>query len=198
MRINDRIPTHITVSGRRYRIDTDFRNVMRMNEIMRQTDLTDEARDWLALRCLMRHPPRRRDRQIEALKALHELLFSSKRGGVDEKKITDIEQDAELIFAAFLQEYGVNLWRDRLSWFEFTALLAGIAEGTRYSDILTIRARPMPKPTKWNGEEREWLAKAKAVHALTITDDEQAEYYDRSVRSIFDGLLSMAGGKHGG
>lgn len=198
MRINDKIPYHITVGGRRYRIDPDFRNVLRMNEIMTQDALTDEARDWLALRCLMRHPPRRRDRQIEAMKALHELLFSTKRGGMDEKKITDIGQDAELIVAAFWQQYHVNLWRDRLSWFEFTALLAGIAEGTRYSDVLTIRARPMPKPTKWNAEEREWLAKAKAAHALTMTDEEQAENYDRSVRSIFDGLLSMAGGKHGG
>lgn len=197
MRINDRIPTHIEAGGRRYRIDTDFRNVIRMNEIMARVDLTDEARDWLALRCMMRHPPRRRDRQIEALKALREMLFSTKRGGVDEKKITDIEQDAELIFAAFLQEYGVNLWRDQLSWFEFTALLAGIAEGTRYSDVLTIRARPMPKPTKWNVEERAWLAKAKAAHALELTDEEMAENYDRSVRSIFDGLLSMAGGNNG-
>ena len=197
MRINDRIPTHIEAGGRRYRIDTDFRNVIRMNEIMARVDLTDEARDWLALRCMMRHPPRRRDRQIEALKALREMLFSTKRGGVDEKKITDIEQDAELIFAAFYQEYGINLWRDHLSWFEFTALLAGIAEGTRYSDVLTIRARPMPKPTKWNAEEREWLAKAKAAHALELTDEEMAENYDRSVRSIFDGLLSMAGGNNG-
>ena len=197
MRINDRIPTHIEAGGRRYRIDTDFRNVIRMNEIMARVDLTDEARDWLALRCMMRHPPRRRDRQIEALKALREMLFSTKRGGVDEKKITDIEQDAGLIFAAFYQEYGINLWRDHLSWFEFTALLAGIAEGTRYSDVLTIRARPMPKPTKWNAEEREWLAKAKAAHALELTDEEMAENYDRSVRSIFDGLLSMAGGNNG-
>lgn len=197
MRINDRIPTHIEAGGRRYRIDTDFRNVIRMNEIMARVDLTDEARDWLALRCMMRHPPRRRDRQIELLKALRELLFSDRRGASDNKKITDIDQDAELIFAAFYQEYGINLWRDHLSWFEFTALLAGIAEGTRYSDVLTIRARPMPKPTKWNAEEREWLAKAKAAHALELTDEEMAENYDRSVRSIFDGLLSMAGGNNG-
>lgn len=197
MRINDRIPTHIEAGGRRYRIDTDFRNVIRMNETMARVDLTDEARDWLALRCMMRHPPRRRSRQIELLKALRELLFSDRRGASDNKKITDIDQDAELIFAAFYQEYGINLWRDHLSWFEFTALLAGIAEGTRYSDVLTIRARPMPKPTKWNAEERAWLAKAKAAHALELTDEEMAENYDRSVRSIFDGLLSMAGGNNG-
>jgi len=197
MRIHDKIPTHVTVSGRRYRIDTDFRNVMRMNEIMTRVDLTDEARDWLALRCMMRHPPRKRSRQIELLKALRELLFGDRRGASDNKKITDIDQDAELIFAAFYQEYGINLWRDHLSWFEFTALLAGIAEGTRYSDVLTIRARPMPKPTKWNAEERAWLAKAKVAHALELTDEEMAENYDRSVRSIFDGLLSMAGGNNG-
>lgn len=197
MRINDRIPTHIEAGGRRYRIDTDFRNVIRMNEIMARVDLTDEARDWLALRCMMRHPPRRRSRQIELLKALRELLFGDRRGASDNKKITDIDQDAELIFAAFYQEYGINLWRDHLSWFEFTALLAGIAEGTRYSDVLTIRARPMPKPTKWNAEERAWLAKAKAAHALELTDEEMAENYERSVQSIFDGLLSMAGGNNG-
>ena len=198
MRISDRIPTHVTVSGRRYRIDIDFRNVLRMNEVMARDDLTDEARDWLALRCVMRRPPRDRARQIEALKALRELLFPPARHAGDDKKLTDLDQDAELIFAAFLQEYGVNLWRDRLSWPEFTALLAGIAEGTRYADVISIRARPMPKPTKWNAEEREWLMKAKTVHALTMSEQEQADNYSRSVKALFDGLLGMAGEKHGG
>ncbi|MBR0463455.1 MAG: hypothetical protein IJJ23_03625 [Clostridia bacterium] len=197
MRVQDKLPTHITVGRRRYRINTDFRRVLRMTEIMDDRGLTDEARDWLALRCVMRFPPRSRERQVEALKALRDLFFPVTCKTGDGKKITDLGQDAELIVAAFWQTYKVNLWRDRLTWFEFSALLGGIPEGSRYADVLGIRARPMPKPTKWNAEEREWLMKAKAVHALTMTEQEQADNYSRSVKALFDGLLSMAGDKHG-
>lgn len=189
MRLQDRLPRSVTVDGRRYRVDLDFRNVLKMMDVLARTDLMGGARAYLALKCLMRRPPRN---AAPVLDALRPILFPETRRSADGQKLTDFKQDAALIRAAFLQAYGINLWRDRLHWLEFADLLAGIPEGSRYSDVLGIRARPMPQATKHNAKEREWLMQAKARCALQMDDNEREANYSRCVQNVFAGLLAMA------
>ena len=192
MKLQDRLPDGVEVDGKFYKMDFDFRNVLRMIEVLDREDLMPEARAHKALLCLQKRPKN----AVKVLEAVKGLLFSAprKKGG---QKVTDFVQDAGLIRAAFRQAYGIDLYRDKLHWIEFTELLNAIPEGSRYSEVVGIRVRPMPAATKWNQHEREWLAKAKAAHALAMTEQEQAENYNRSVKALFDGLLSMAGEKHG-
>jgi hypothetical protein len=191
MKLHEALPRRVAANGRNYRVDLDFRNVLRMMEILARDDLLPGARDWLALKCIMRRPPKDSGAVLLAVKTL---LFPGTKAEADGKKLTDFAQDADLIRAAFWQTYGINLYRDRLHWLEFSALLHALPEGTRYSEILGIRARPMPTPTKYNQAEREWLAKAKAACALQMSDDERERNYARSVKNIFAGLLAMANG----
>lgn len=120
-------------------------------------------------------------------------MFPAAQKIPNNKKITDFTQDADLIRAAFLQEYGINLYRDKLHWMEFSSLLAGLPDGNRYNDVLGIRARPMPAPTKYNAEERHWLAKAKADLALRLTDNEREVSLNQSLRDVATSLLALAG-----
>jgi hypothetical protein len=190
MKLHEKLPGGVIVRGHFYRLDFDFRNVLRMMETMARDDLLPEARDYLALGCLMRRPPKKRVADI--LAAIREILFPETRKNPDAKKITDFAQDADLIRAAFLQCYGINLFRDRLHWMEFSSLLAGLPDGNRYSEVLGIRARPMPAPTKWNQEERRWLAKAKAEYAVHLNDAEKRESLENSLRSVAMSLLALA------
>ena len=159
--------------------------VLRMMEIMRSDELLPEARDWLAVKCVCRHP------KPGTLDAVKQLLFSDPPKS-DGKRITSFEQDAGLIRAAFRQVYGIDLWRDKLHWFEFTELMQGIPEGNRYSETIGIRVREMPSPTKWNAKEREWLAKAKARVALHRTEKEIEEDYQQSVQNVFNAIRPHA------
>ena len=195
MKLQDRLPDSVTVWGRKYRLDLDFRNVLRLMETMARDDLIPGARDYLALKCVMRRPPRDAARVLEAVRRL---LFPAQRPA-DGKRLTSFEQDADLIRAAFRQAYGINLYRDRLHWMEFSALLSALPDGSRYSEVLGIRARPMPAATKYNQAEREWLAKAKAACALEMSEDERRRAYAEGVKSVFAGLLAWAEGseKHG-
>lgn len=190
MKLQDKLPDSITALGKTYRVDLDFRNVLRMMEILGRDDLLPGARDYLALKCVMRRPPRHVG---PVLGALRELLFPERKHG-DGKRLTSFEQDADLIRAAFRQVYGIDLYRDKLHWLEFSALLSALPEGSRYSDILGIRARPMPAATKYNQAEREWLAKAKAACALEMSENERERAYAEGVKSVFAGLLAWAEG----
>ena len=189
MKLFDRLPDGITVDGRFIACDFDFRNVLRMLDVMQMTDIYPDARDYLCIKCVVKHPRRVKD-VPGPYKAILDLLFEKTpdRGG---EKLTSFEQDAGLIRTAFRQEYGINLFRDSLTWFEFTELLHHMPDGNRYEDVIGIRARPMPAPTKYNAKEREWLLKAKSDVALHLTEAEQAKQYDRDVTVIFKGLLSM-------
>lgn len=124
--------------------------------------------------------------------ALMDLLGFTSKEAV--KKITDFDQDADMIMSAFRQSYGINLYRDKLHWFEFSALLSCVPVGSKYSEVLSIRARPMPKATKYNAQEREWLLKAKAEYKLELTEKEQEKQYSDSVKQIGAFLIALAEG----
>lgn len=177
------------MDGKFYPLDFDFRNVLRMMETLDREDLTDDAREYLAVKCLTKHPKCAK----KVLAAVRELLFDRKPGSGE--KVTSFEQDAGLIRTAFRQEYGINLFRDKLHWFEFIELLQNLPEGNRYEEILGIRARPMPAPTKYNQKEREWLMKAKQQCALHLSDAEAERKYERDVGNIFKGLMRMIPGE---
>ena len=190
----ERLPEHIDIKGRRYRVDLDFRNILRMMEVLGEDNLLPAARDYRALRCVMRRPPK--DAQA-ALAAVREICFPDTGKAPAGPKLTSFSQDADLIRAAFRQAYNIDLWREKLHWVEFSALLAALPEGSRYSEILGIRARPMPKATKYNAEERAWLAQAKARCAIRLDDKEQARAYDEAVRNVFAVLYGIAKAKEG-
>lgn len=183
MKLYEKLPHHVTVNGKRVRVNLEFRNVLRMMDILNRQDILPEAREWLAMKCICRRPRK------GMAKVVINMLFPKQR---EHERITDFEQDADLIRAAFWQEYGINLFRDRLNWFEFSCLLSCIPEGTRYSNILNIRARPLPEPTAYNAKEREWLLQAKAEFGLHETEQEQMKRYRRDVAKLGELMSALA------
>ena len=183
MKLYDKLPDTVTVKGKKVKVNLDFKNVLRMIDILEQDDLLPEVKEYLALKCICRRPV---DGMMEAV---INLLFPRFR---EHDKITDYTQDADLIRAAFRQVYGIDLYKVRLHWFEFSCLLACIPEGTRYGDVLSIRARPIPAATPYNQKEIEWLRRAKAEVALKLTETERLDKYHRDVENIGAFLLALA------
>ena len=189
MKLQDRLPNGVEVDGRFYKMDFDFRNVLRMIEVLDREDMMPEARAYKALLCLQKRPKN----AVKVIEAVKGLLFTAprKKGG---QMVTDFVQDAGLIRAAFRQAYGIDLYREKLHWIEFTELLNAIPEGSRYSEVVGIRARPMPPATKWNQHEREWLMKAKADVRLEMSEKEQEKRYEQDVGNIAAFLMGWAKG----
>ena len=189
MKLFERLPEGVKVGRRFYKCDFDFRNVLKMLEIMQREDINVLARDWHCARCVIRHRIPLKTAS-EVYNALCSILFE-KRPETGEKRLTSFEQDAPLIRAAFRQVYGIDLFRDRLTWFEFIELLQGLPDGNRYEDVIGIRARPIPPPTKYNQKEREWLITAKQSVAIHLTEQEAEKKYDSDVLRVFGGLMSI-------
>lgn len=156
---------------------------------MQRDDILPDARDYLCAKCVI---SRRIPSKIvpAVYRELCAILFV-KAPETGKKRLTSFEQDAGLIRTAFRQVYRIDLFREKLHWLEFSELLQNLPEGNRYAEVLGIRARPLPAPTKYNVKEREWLMQAKQSVALHLTDKEQAVKYDTDVSNVFAGLMGM-------
>lgn len=98
----------------------------------------------------------------------------------------DFKQDAEAIYSSFWQCYGIDLLgKDKdLHWWAFSCLLSGLSEDTKLMQIVSIRTKPMPKPTKYNAEERKQLAKLKAAHRIKLSEEESQKQYEEGMRKM--------------
>ena len=191
MKLYEPLPKYIIVNRRKYRLNLDFRNVLKMLDVLENEDILLNVRDYVALKCVMRRVPKDVHKAMLLVKIL---LFGDVKstGG---KRVTSFEQDADMIRAAFWQEYGINLYRDKLHWFEFTALLYNMPDGNKYSEVIGIRGRTVPPPDKYNKHEREWLIIAQAEYALKLSDKERERSYSNSLRRVFNDMKNIANGK---
>lgn len=190
MKLRENIVRRVTAGGRKYRVNLHFKNVFGMIEILGEKTLVPDAKAYLALKCVMKHPPKNAARCRALFEEVCSVVFPEDEKPQKHERYTDFEQDANLIRAAFWQVYGINLWRDNLTWQEFTALLEGLPNGCRYMDVIGIRAAPMPEATQYNHKERESLMKAKASVALRSTDG--TEKKDIGLFSVAQTLIAYA------
>lgn len=78
-----------------------------------------------------------------------------------------------LIYAAFIQQYGINLLAADLHWFEFRALLDGLTEQTQFIKVVQARLRDT---SKLKGEEKAQAEKLKRY--WRVPDDSAQEERD--------------------
>ena len=190
IRLFERLPDSITVDGKKYRCDFDFRNVLKMLEIMQREDIYPDARDYLCVKCVISHKMPQKT-ALTVYEALCVMLFGAPVETAENARIMSYEQDAALIRTAFRQVYHIDLFRDKLNWFEFVELMQNLPEGNRFEETIGIRARPLPAPTKYNQKEREWLITAKRQCALHLTEAEAARKYERDVGNVFAGIMAI-------
>ncbi|HEL1765674.1 Gp15 family bacteriophage protein [Streptococcus suis] len=65
----------------------------------------------------------------------------------EEKPLFSIKYDGEYIFSSFMQAYNIDLIEEqgKLHWKKFNALLSGLPDGTKFVEVMKIRAW---KPSK--------------------------------------------------
>lgn len=134
-----------------------------LTEVFPSEELTDAQKIYLTVTSVSDAPPSQGTFEL----IVHE-LFPPKKNHTDDTKTMDFEQDAALIYAAFLQTYGIDLYavRNQMDWRIFVALLKGIPENTELSRTIKIRGMKVPERTKDNSEYVDSIIKSKRAVAL--------------------------------
>lgn len=134
-----------------------------LTEVFPSEELTDAQKIHLTVTSVSDAPPSQGTFEL----IVHE-LFPQPKKNADNTKTMDFEQDAGLIYAAFLQTYGIDLYavRNQMDWRIFVVLLKGIPENTELSRVIKIRGMKVPERTKENSEYVDSIIKAKRAVAL--------------------------------
>ena len=167
------LPSSIEAGGRQYPIKTDFRFALILLERIRENCEVGEC-DFM----YEGEPPADRAAGLSAIAAwLVPKIGPPRPSSMKSSDIlVDYEEDAALIFAAFWEQYGIDLFDEklRLHWHKFLALLYGL-HGTRLNEAQEYRAY---KPRKGDPPEyRREMLRLKEMWRLEerLTAEEQAK-----------------------
>lgn len=84
----------------------------------------------------------------------------------DDKPLFNIKYDGEYIFSSFMQAYNIDLieQQGKLNWQKFNALLSGLPDGTKFVEVMKIRAW---KPSKGeSSKEKQKMRELQEQYAL--------------------------------
>lgn len=160
------LPETVDVSGKLYRIHTSFKYWLRFLELVEQDDKNPYVFDFL-------YVDKKPFDRIEGFSAL--LGFSSPASLLPRltsndtgEKVVDYQIDAEYIYAAFYEQYGIDLIEADMHWYKFQALFRGLHD-TKLNEIIGFRLFTPP-----NGKKSEYdrdMEKLKRAWALPEKDE---------------------------
>lgn len=144
------MPNTLMSGGRGFLLNTDFRIWLTVaGRINRLMDGDDSGYRGL----FKSEAPALTDEVYEQIKA-----FASPESVVPREQSSertfDVEIDADYVYAAFMQAYGIDLMEVDMHWHKFRALLMGLPSGTMLAEIISWRMyggddKEMKKQ-KWN------------------------------------------------
>lgn len=191
--------TTVSVAGKDYQVNASFDRVLAALAILQDDNLDEYSKAYLCVSML--YKKRFAPKNTSLIFAMFEAYFNQIVGDDDKPEKSyngqrpfDFAQDAALIYAGFWQAYGIDLHRahGKLHWKTFVALLSGLPEDTRLMQVIDIRTRPLPKPTKYNLEERQALMRAKAQVRLKVSEEERMRNYAQGLWALAKMLEAKA------
>lgn len=194
----DRLPHIVQVDGSWYPIRTNFRIGIEAELLLRDEKMPVEDRIWEVVG--MYFYPQRVARDIfgayEAAMTFFAEGRSSKRhrkrqeaqergryGAVAKpKRLYDFDADAPLIYAAFLDQYGMDLQDiDYLHWWKFSAMFASLDERHKFCNIMRIR----DADTSQIKDKREAGRVRRLQHLYRIEDSMTTEDLAKQIQEMY-------------
>lgn len=188
MRLNAPLVTSFDFKGVEYELDMAFDNILDVFEQMDNERLRDYEKVFRCLRLLLddQELPQSWEERIDLWNYIYEnfIVFKEKETVLydlqgnpmpnpfeddeeDNERHIDLEQDAEYIYASFLQAYNINLFEQQglMHWYEFKSLLNGLPSNTIMQRIIQIRSW---EPSKHDDSKyKEEMRKLQMKHAIS-------------------------------
>ena len=168
----------VRVGDRFFEINTDFRVWIEVSNQLERDDLSDfEKICMLLVMGYKKELPQNIDAAIEAL---FDFFSMGKRGSAPSShtQVLSFSQDEGFIYAAFMQQYGIDLYKDNLHWHQFLQLLNSLGEDCALVRIMGYRSIKTGKIK--NPQEKKFYENMKKKYRLhkKINDTDIANALD--------------------
>lgn len=193
--LSEQLNNKITFKNIDFMLDLSFDVVLDINNLYKEDTLGEIEKLDIALKMLIINCEDINKLKIEEGSELLKLIFNTfinpdNKKSNNKEKLVDFEQDGEFIYSSFFMCYGIDLinQQGKLDWRKFIALFQGLSEKTKIKEIMSIRGRKIPIPTKYNQEEINSLRELKAYYFLENAEED----YQESLNKLFGTLEKMA------
>lgn len=183
------LPKALTVHGREYGINTDYRDVLTILEAFDDPNLQDDEKAGICLMILYEDyrqiPPEDYTEAYEKAVKFIDYGQSPKKG--QGRKLMDWEQDETIIFPAINKVAGREVREaEYIHWWTFLGYYMEIADGI-FSRVVSIRAKKQKgkKLEKWETEF--YQANMDLINIKPKLSDEEKERRDR-IKKLLDGV----------
>ena len=101
--------------------------------------------------------------------------------------LLDYKKDAGLIYCAFLQGYGIDLFemQGKLHWVKFLTLLNNIPDETKLAKVIGYRGVNLPAANIHNRQEIMRLRELKDIYRLEKTQEQVNDRINNALSSLF-------------
>lgn len=149
-----------------YPIDADFQTGIQISQCMADEELSEEERFYTAVELLF-PDERNRPENKEAAEALTWFLTEFHHdNNADEEStmpVMDFDIDQWRIYAAFWNQYHIDLNTANLHWFVFMGLMSNLEE-CAFTNVMNIRQKKITP--KMSPEERASIKRVKKIFAI--------------------------------
>lgn len=186
----DLVPKTITIDNKEYEINSDFRTSILFELLMQDKSIKDNDKIYLALELYYPNIPDDINSAIEKMLWFYrcgKYLITSKRKGKGKSdiKIYSFEYDDDYIYAAFMDQYGIDLQDIKyLHWWKFKAMFKSLKEDTEIVKIMRYRSMDLSKIKDKN--EKAYYKKMQELYKIPISKDEQ-EKLEEIERALLNG-----------
>ena len=186
----DLVPKTITIDNKEYEINSDFRTSILFELLMQDKSIKDNDKIYLALELYYPNIPDDINSAIEKMLWFYrcgkDLITSKRKGkGKSDIKIYSFEYDDDYIYAAFMDQYGIDLQDIKyLHWWKFKAMFKSLKEDTEIVKIMRYRSMDLSNIKDKN--EKAYYKKMQELYKIPISKDEQ-EKLEEIERALLNG-----------
>lgn len=191
--LSHKLPEAVEIDGRKYGIRFGFRTMIAI-EMLMYSHVSDEDKMLQSLDLFYGNDiPENIDNAISKLLWFHACGEEDEReteAGTkpkrQQKRAYDFQQDGRMIYAAFMQQYGINLHTvlsDELHWWEFSALFENLSDDTKMAKVMYWRTCDLNGMSK---AEQRYIRKMRNIFAIKddVSMDTQAKLIQRNVDMV--------------
>ena len=187
----DRPPDKVKIGNTEYKINTDFRVSVLFELLIQDEDVSDKDKIRQTIELYFTVIPVQENindifkaviwfykcgRTDKEIKPERDEISNddTNESETEEARAYSFDYDDEYIYAAFRQQYGINLATiNGLHWWEFRAMFKGLDHNCEFAKIMGYRTARITK--EMSKSEKAFLRKMKTVHALPLSEKAQRQ-----------------------
>ncbi len=184
--LTEELPKSLIIEEVECPIRTDFKTWLKFSNLMETENILNALPQMLRL-VFFALPPKLEGAIYAMLDFYSGILPEKVKGnqGAPQKALFDFEYDAELIYAAFMQQYGIDLCESNIHWWKFRALVNGLAEDTNFSKVIQFRGVELSEIK--DKDRKTFYRRMKAVYRLPDNRSEQAK--EERINSVMESVF---------